>query len=366
MARRMFETFGPRLGITEDENDFACKRGLEGARHRSTRTSQEKGRAILETVEAEDRVAILHDRPPVPLRPGPQPRHPRGVPGPRATRSSVGALDPARIASTSIATTRRTSRRAASRARSSSTTCGRRTTRSTARRRSGRRASRRATRTSSCSTCRPSSAATTRRPTASSTDHRDEQDAVRRAARHRRQQAGRHHQDPRQDLRPRPQAPRGAPAGRGASASASSSTRIDQKRLELLSSARSSSPRATSSDPGDRARQLEELRERVARLRSARRAEPEAAQGPRPARQEDRRTAASFACIARATANPDPRRTRGNDRPTQTVMATIVKDKKSLAGRRHRRGAREVRGGGAQAPRPRRRRPSTGSRTWRT
>ena len=59
MARRMFETFGPRLGITEDENDFACQRGVEGARRSSTATSQEKGRAILETVEAEDRVAIL-------------------------------------------------------------------------------------------------------------------------------------------------------------------------------------------------------------------------------------------------------------------------------------------------------------------
>ena len=87
MARRMFETFGPRLGITEDENDHACQRGVEGARRRSTATSQEKGRAILETVEAEDRVAILMIGRPVPLRPGPQPRHPRGVPGPRVSRS---------------------------------------------------------------------------------------------------------------------------------------------------------------------------------------------------------------------------------------------------------------------------------------
>ena len=48
---------------------------------------------------------------------------------------------------------------------------------------------------------------------------RDEQDAVRRAPRHRREQAERLHQDPREDLRPRPQAPRGAPAGRRASGS---------------------------------------------------------------------------------------------------------------------------------------------------
>ena len=45
MARRLFETFGPRLGITEDENDHACREGWkalnpfdarragEGARH---------------------------------------------------------------------------------------------------------------------------------------------------------------------------------------------------------------------------------------------------------------------------------------------------------------------------------------------
>ena len=51
MARRMFETFGPRLGITEDENDFACKEGWK-ALDASNATSQEKGRAILETVEA--------------------------------------------------------------------------------------------------------------------------------------------------------------------------------------------------------------------------------------------------------------------------------------------------------------------------
>jgi predicted CoA-substrate-specific enzyme activase len=58
MRRRMFETFGPRLGVTEDENDFACQHGwnaLDGFE----RDLQEKGRAILETVEAEDRVTIL-------------------------------------------------------------------------------------------------------------------------------------------------------------------------------------------------------------------------------------------------------------------------------------------------------------------
>ncbi|MFO0676766.1 MAG: acyl-CoA dehydratase activase-related protein [Polyangiaceae bacterium] len=54
----MFETFGPRLGITEDENDFACKEAWKALRE-FDRDLEEKGRAILETVEAEDRVAIL-------------------------------------------------------------------------------------------------------------------------------------------------------------------------------------------------------------------------------------------------------------------------------------------------------------------
>jgi predicted CoA-substrate-specific enzyme activase len=58
MARRMFETFGPRLGITEDESDFACKQAWK-AQRLFDQDLEIKGRAILETVEAEDRVAIL-------------------------------------------------------------------------------------------------------------------------------------------------------------------------------------------------------------------------------------------------------------------------------------------------------------------
>jgi len=58
LARRMFDTFGPRLGITEDENDFACKEAWK-ALDAFDRDLQEKGRAILDTVEAEDRVTIL-------------------------------------------------------------------------------------------------------------------------------------------------------------------------------------------------------------------------------------------------------------------------------------------------------------------
>ena len=58
LARRMFQTFGPRLGITEDENDFACKQAWK-ALDAFDRDLQDKGRAILDTVEDEDRVAIL-------------------------------------------------------------------------------------------------------------------------------------------------------------------------------------------------------------------------------------------------------------------------------------------------------------------
>jgi predicted nucleotide-binding protein (sugar kinase/HSP70/actin superfamily) len=58
LAKRMFETFGERLEITEDENDHACREGLEALKAFEL-DLQDKGRAILETVEAEDRIAIL-------------------------------------------------------------------------------------------------------------------------------------------------------------------------------------------------------------------------------------------------------------------------------------------------------------------
>jgi predicted nucleotide-binding protein (sugar kinase/HSP70/actin superfamily)/activator of 2-hydroxyglutaryl-CoA dehydratase len=58
MRKRLFETFGPLLGITEDENDFACEQAWKALRIYD-QDVQEKGRAILDTVEDEDRVAIL-------------------------------------------------------------------------------------------------------------------------------------------------------------------------------------------------------------------------------------------------------------------------------------------------------------------
>ncbi len=58
LEKRMLETFGPELGLTEDENRHAVQQGFAAldAFHADL---EEKGRAILETVEAEDRIAIL-------------------------------------------------------------------------------------------------------------------------------------------------------------------------------------------------------------------------------------------------------------------------------------------------------------------
>ncbi len=58
LARRMFETWGERLGVTEDESDHACREAWR-AMTELDRDLQDKGRAILETVEDEDRIAIL-------------------------------------------------------------------------------------------------------------------------------------------------------------------------------------------------------------------------------------------------------------------------------------------------------------------
>ena len=58
LARRMFETFGPRLCVTEDESDHACREGWAALR-RFSQDLEAKGRAILDAVEHENRLAIL-------------------------------------------------------------------------------------------------------------------------------------------------------------------------------------------------------------------------------------------------------------------------------------------------------------------
>jgi len=57
-AKRMFDTWGPRLGVTEDESDHAHREAL-AALDAFDKDLQEKGRAILDTVEDENRVAIV-------------------------------------------------------------------------------------------------------------------------------------------------------------------------------------------------------------------------------------------------------------------------------------------------------------------
>jgi activator of 2-hydroxyglutaryl-CoA dehydratase/predicted nucleotide-binding protein (sugar kinase/HSP70/actin superfamily) len=58
MKRQMFEVFGKRLGVTEDESDFAVEQGFK-ALDEFDRTMQKKGREILDQVEREDRIALL-------------------------------------------------------------------------------------------------------------------------------------------------------------------------------------------------------------------------------------------------------------------------------------------------------------------
>ena len=58
MKHRLFEVWGPRLGVTEDEVEWAVDQGL-AALGEFDRLLQVKGREILEQVERENRLAIL-------------------------------------------------------------------------------------------------------------------------------------------------------------------------------------------------------------------------------------------------------------------------------------------------------------------
>jgi predicted nucleotide-binding protein (sugar kinase/HSP70/actin superfamily)/activator of 2-hydroxyglutaryl-CoA dehydratase len=58
MKSQLFECFGRRLEITEDENDFAVDQAWK-ALDKCDQDLQTKGKAILETVEEENRVAVL-------------------------------------------------------------------------------------------------------------------------------------------------------------------------------------------------------------------------------------------------------------------------------------------------------------------
>ncbi len=54
----MFDVFGERLGITEDESDWAMDQGWK-AIEEYDQQMEERGRQILDEVEAEDRIALL-------------------------------------------------------------------------------------------------------------------------------------------------------------------------------------------------------------------------------------------------------------------------------------------------------------------
>ncbi len=58
LKRQLFETFGPRLGVTRDENNFAADLGWK-ALAEFDREIQEKGRQILEEIERDDQIALL-------------------------------------------------------------------------------------------------------------------------------------------------------------------------------------------------------------------------------------------------------------------------------------------------------------------
>ncbi len=58
LKKRMFKTWGERLGITEDESDWAVDQGFV-ALQRFDEVQEGRGKAIIEQMEREDRVAIL-------------------------------------------------------------------------------------------------------------------------------------------------------------------------------------------------------------------------------------------------------------------------------------------------------------------
>jgi activator of 2-hydroxyglutaryl-CoA dehydratase/predicted nucleotide-binding protein (sugar kinase/HSP70/actin superfamily) len=69
LRKKMFECFSELLGVTEDESDFAVREGL-AAMERFDADLEEKGKAILEQVEADDQVAVLMIGRPYHLDPG--------------------------------------------------------------------------------------------------------------------------------------------------------------------------------------------------------------------------------------------------------------------------------------------------------
>ena len=69
LRRQLFGSLGPLLQVTEDESDFACTQAFEALRRLDVEM-ETRGRAILDQVEKEDRIAILLLGRPYHLDPG--------------------------------------------------------------------------------------------------------------------------------------------------------------------------------------------------------------------------------------------------------------------------------------------------------
>ena len=69
LKRQLFETFGHRLEVTEDESDFAVGEAFKALRELD-RQMEERGRALLEQAEAQNSIAILMLGRPYHLDPG--------------------------------------------------------------------------------------------------------------------------------------------------------------------------------------------------------------------------------------------------------------------------------------------------------
>ena len=214
LKSQLFAAWGPLLGVTEDESDFACEQGWKAMDDRRRRPAEEGARDPRDRRGGEPRRGA-DDRPPVPLGPGAEPRRARGVPGARLP-DPVDALDPEGSGvAASVLRERHQGGADRDAARGAGRVAGELLGQLGAeglggevrgappeRRRAGpvvvqvrpRRADLRPHRL----------------------DHLVVGDALLGAARHRRQQAGRLDQDPRQDLRPLAEAARGAARGHGA------------------------------------------------------------------------------------------------------------------------------------------------------
>ena len=280
---------GRELGITEDESDYAVSEAF-AALERFEHDVQEKGSAVLETVEAENRVAILVVGRPYHLDPGLN----HGIP------EEFQVLGYPILCIRSIPKDERASRRyfkeelkagkikpARHQRRLAGELLGQLRAEGVGGEVRGAPPERGAARSLELQV----------RPRRADLRHhrphrRAQRDAARGAARHRRQQAGRLDQDPRQDLRALAQAPRGAarghrrarrPSSRGASTRSGSSCCAEAERARSAQehAIRRCKRRSTRSP------------RRCARIRQPRRAEeaPEQPIGSDAARQEDARRA---------------------------------------------------------------------------